>query len=184
MVPLPRRDHAVRQCASPVRGNHVRRGHGYTMAFVILTAVRASLAPRGELQLFRHRFALHRPLFGPIKRSRERIRFRTARQYPPPPSIREPGMANHPMFLSRSMTVMDLIRACDPFSDEVAQAFLRSEVCSPFLPAFALIEGWCRGWNGLSTTPSKIPRSNSRTSMVLPGRKRLNHLRSTLALRL
>jgi len=82
--------------------------------------------------------ALHRPFRGHLKRSRGRIRFRTARQYSP--SIRDVDMS-HPMFLSRSMTVRDLIRACDPFSDEVAQAFLRSEVCDLFLPGFALIEG-------------------------------------------
>jgi len=126
--------------------------------------------------------ALHRPLLGHIKRSRERIRFHIARKYLP--SIRDADMSSHPMFLSRSMTVRDLIRACDPYSDEVAQAFLRSEVCYLFLPAFALIEGWCRGWNGLWTIPSKIPRLNSRTSMVFPGQKRLNSLKSTLALHL
>ena len=38
------------------------------------------------------------------------------------------GMQDHPGFLSRSVARGDLLQAFDPFSDEAAQAFLRSEV--------------------------------------------------------
>ena len=41
--PLYRRDHGVRPCTSPVRRNHVRHGHGYTMVLVVLMAVRGLL---------------------------------------------------------------------------------------------------------------------------------------------
>lgn len=44
--------------------------------------------------------------------------------------IRHTNMTYHPGFLSRSVTVGALLRLCDPFSDEAAQAFLRSEVLS------------------------------------------------------
>ena len=82
--------------------------------------------------------ALYLALLGHIKRLRGRVPFRTAHQHPP--SIRDARMANNPTFLTRSLTVKDLIRACDPFSDEVAQAFLRSEVYDLFLRATALVD--------------------------------------------
>ena len=64
--------------------------------------------------------------------------FRTAHQHPP--SVCNANMSNHPMFLSRSVTVGELIRACDPYSHESAQAFLKSEVYDLLLPAIAFVD--------------------------------------------
>ena len=104
-------------------GWHVHHGHDYTVAFVTSFP---SLEVSGPS-------ATGSP--GHIKRLRGQAPPHTVHRYLNP--VHSVDMSDHPKSSPQPVTKNELQWVCDPFSDEVAQAFLRSKVCSLFLVSFA-----------------------------------------------